>query len=71
MYWTTFYKSAAQVATDADEHEQNRFLWPTKDRFFRHLVRRGWNPVLDEEEGAHHAVSEAAASSGSSGGADG
>jgi hypothetical protein len=48
----SMYKSAAEIETDADEHDQYRFLGPTKDRFHRHLVRRGWDPVLPAEDGA-------------------
>jgi hypothetical protein len=63
------YKSAGEIATDADEHDQNRFLWPTKDRFFRYLVRRGWNPLLPDEKqpSAEELVSASANSSDSSG----
>jgi glycosyl transferase family 2 len=40
------YKSAADIPTDADEFDQYRFLGSTKDRMFRHLVRRGWDPIV-------------------------
>jgi hypothetical protein len=45
------YKSAATIDTDADEHDQYRFLGPTKDRFHRYLVRRGWDPALPDVSG--------------------
>jgi len=42
------YKSGAEVIVEPDRHDQYQLLLPTKDRLFRHLVRRGWNPVLPE-----------------------
>jgi glycosyl transferase family 2 len=45
LEWRLF-KSATEIATDADEFDQYRFLGPTKDRLFRHLVRRGWDPTI-------------------------
>jgi hypothetical protein len=42
------YKSAAELRIERDEHDQFRLLGPTKDRLFRHLVGRGWDPVLRE-----------------------
>lgn len=57
------YKSAAHIATDADEHDQYRFLGPTKDRFHRNLVRRGWDPLLAEH---HDVLATASSESGSS-----
>jgi glycosyltransferase involved in cell wall biosynthesis len=47
------YKSAAEIPTDADDHDQYRFLGPTKDRLFRDLVRRGWDPIIASEDEAH------------------
>jgi glycosyltransferase involved in cell wall biosynthesis len=46
------YKSAAEIEVDADQYEQYRFLLETKDRLFRYLVRRGWDPLLPTEESA-------------------
>jgi hypothetical protein len=40
------YKSAAEVVMRRDEHDQFRLTMPTKDRLFRYLVRKGWNPLL-------------------------
>jgi Glycosyl transferase family 2 len=40
------YRSATEIDTDADELDQYRFLGPTKDRLFRYLVKRGWDPTL-------------------------
>lgn len=39
------YKSGAEIVTEGDEHDQFRFLQASKDRLFRYLVGRGWDPV--------------------------
>jgi len=41
------YKSGAEVLTGSDEHDISRVLYPTKERLFRYLVGRGWDPVLE------------------------
>jgi len=50
----TLYKSTAEIPTDADDYDQYRFLGPMKDRLFRDLVRRGWNPIIASANGADH-----------------
>jgi cellulose synthase/poly-beta-1,6-N-acetylglucosamine synthase-like glycosyltransferase len=41
------YKSGAEISTDSDEYDQCNVLGGTKDRLFRYLVRRGWDPVAN------------------------
>jgi hypothetical protein len=48
LAWPLF-RSEAEIGSDADEHDQYRYLGPTKDRLFRYLVRRGWDPRLDDD----------------------
>jgi hypothetical protein len=63
MGWRLF-KSDANVSTDAAPHAQYHYLGATKDIMLRHLVRRGWDPVLREEESALVAGSHAQPSPG-------
>jgi glycosyl transferase family 2 len=48
------YKSGAEVLTGSDEHDISRVLYPTKERLFSYLLRRGWDPVLESVGGAEH-----------------
>jgi hypothetical protein len=41
------YKSGAEILTQSDEHDISRVVYPNKQRLFRYLVRRGWDPVGD------------------------
>jgi hypothetical protein len=40
------YKSRISLAMEVDEHDQFHYLRATKDRMFRYLVRKGWEPDL-------------------------
>jgi hypothetical protein len=46
------YKSGARLRIEADEQDQFHLLHPAKRKFFRYLVRRGWNPLLEDADEA-------------------
>jgi hypothetical protein len=47
MQWH-LYKSGARLVKEPADHGQFQTLGATKDIMLRHLVRRGWNPLMPE-----------------------